>query len=35
MDKQLELFSESHKKWENELDLVVSRSVDFKTLSGE
>ena len=35
MDKQLELFSESHKKWENELDLAVSRSVDFKTLSGE
>ena len=35
MEKQLELFSESYKKWEKELDLAAKRSVEFTTLSGE
>ena len=35
MEKQLELFSKSHKIWENEIGLAGSRNVDFKTLSGE
>lgn len=35
MEKQLELFSKSHKIWENEIGLAGSRNIDFKTLSGE
>lgn len=35
MEKQLELFSKSHKIWENEISLAGSRNIDFKTLSGE
>lgn len=35
MEKQLELFSKSHKIWENEIGLAESRNIDFKTLSGE
>ena len=35
MEKQLELFSKSHKIWENQIGLAGSRNIDFKTLSGE
>ena len=35
MEKQLELFSKSHKIWENQISLAGSRNIDFKTLSGE
>jgi len=35
MEKQLELFSKSHKIWENEIGLAGNRNIDFKTLSGE
>ena len=35
MKKQLDLFSESHLKWKNQLDKSVERKVDFETLSGE